>query len=467
MPRVMSEIKADQLLWLAFGAWIINCIQPAIGMMFQFMLIIWCVKSCDVKVIPALMLLMLTRGNLGLLRADYMALRLGFTISPGAMLLISTFFFSIFRIIQGRFDSKTLFWCVLWLVSFIPASIMSFTAKSHNLIGMWSYPIMDALIPGLYFWAVAAGRTYFEGKDYLFKRLMVLIVFVSIFMTGRCIYIFSFFITAIMFAMAYYALKNRIGAGWKGWTMVGAGFALFNLIFGRAIVLQRLEGYVAEADKYGSTFSHMGVVAIAMIFAFLIGKRILGQSILRMLPILIVVANALFVMFVLNTQAGDNAKDINWQAEHMDERVTAKVFGDRAGVWKMGWEEVTTPPYFIKDLREFYVFDSKNGWGMKLLPHNQFITLLGRYGLWLGGTLALWIIFIWIRAMVACRSVSRDDPMRSVYLPVGLAIFAVVGVSGQSVVTGEPWSNALVCVILPGVAYGDMLMRRNLLGQWS
>ena len=100
MPRVMSETKADQLLWLAFGAWIVNCIQPAIGMLFQFMLIIWCIKSCDVKVIPALMLLMLTRGNLGLFRADYMALRLGFTISPGAMLLISTFFFSIFRIIS-------------------------------------------------------------------------------------------------------------------------------------------------------------------------------------------------------------------------------------------------------------------------------------------------------------------------------------------------------------------------------
>jgi hypothetical protein len=57
--------------------------------------------------------------------------------------------------------------------------------------------------------------------------------------------------------------------------------------------------------------------------------------------------------------------------------------------------------------------------------------------------------------------------MRSVYLPVGLAIFAVIGVSGQSVVSGDPWANALVCVILPGVAYGDMLIRRNLLGQWS
>ena len=462
MPRGMPDRQADQLLWAAVGAWILNCIQPALGMLAQFTLIIYCVWRCDVKVLPTILLCMLTRGNLGLFRSDYMALRLGFTISTGSMFAIATFFFAIIRLITGRYNLKTMTWCFVWLLAFVPASIMSFTARSNNLVGMWSYPIMDVLIPGIYFWAISAGNTYLAGKEYLFRRLLVIISIVSIFSIRRVIYIFSFFTFAMMLCMMFYVLSNKMRGRWKTWAVIGCVCGLFNFIFGRAIALQQSQGYVVEADKYGSTFSSMGTVVAAVLFAYLIGKRMASKGLFRLLPVAIVAANVAFVSFVLTTQEGDEKREVNWQAEEFDERITAKVFGDRAGVWKIGWEEVKTPPYFIKDLRSFYVFDPVVGWGMKLLPHNQFITLLAREGFWLGLTLALWIIAIWSRALVACYDADKNDPMKRVYLPVGLAVFAVVGVSGQTVVSGDPWSNALVCIIFPGIAYGDQLLREKL-----
>lgn len=466
MTRRFDERQADLLLWAAFGAWLLNCIQPALGMLVQFALIIYCVIRCDVKVIPALLLLVLTRGNLTLFRSSYMALRLGFTISPGAMFAIAVFFFSIFHMLTLRYDARTMFGGIVWLVSLIPASLMSFPARSQGLVGVWSYPIMDALIPGIYFWSVSAGKTYAEGCDYLFKRLTLILALVSVLSVIRVIFVFSFFEYAFPICVCFYAFGHRMSGWWKFWAVVGVCAALFSLVFGRAIALQQSEGFVVEADKYGSTFTRMGVVAASILFSYVLGKRMLAKGLLRVLPIAIVATNLLFVSFVLTTQSGNEAKEVNWQAEEFDERVTAKVFGDRAGVWKIGWEEVQTPPYFIKDLRSFYVFDPVKGYGLKLLPHNQFLTLLGREGFWLGLTLSLWIIAVWCRALTVCHDLPKADPMRSVYLPVGLAVFAVVGVSGQSVVAGDPWACALVAIILPGVVYGHGRVWRKRKNVW-
>lgn len=467
MTRRFDARQADLLLWAAFGAWILNCAQPALGMLVQFALIIYCVIRCDVKVIPALLLLVLSRGNLALFRSSYMALRLGITISPGSMLAIAVFFFSILRMLTQRYDGRTMFWGIVWLASLIPASLMSFAARSQGLAGVWSYPIMDALVPGIYFWSISAGKTYAEGCDYLFKRLMLVLALVSVFCAIRVFWVFSFFEFAFPLCVCLYVLSHRMPGRWKFCAVLGVCAALFGLVFGRAIALQQMEGYVTEADKYGSTFTRMGVVVSSLLFSHVLGRRILAKGLLWLLPIAIVASNVLFVTFVLTTQAGNEAKEINWNAEEFDERVTAKVFGDRAGVWKIGWEEVRTPPYFIKDIRSFYVFDPVKGYGLKLLPHNQFLTLLGREGFWLGLTLSLWIIAVWCRALTVCHDLPKDDPMRSVYLPVGLAVFAVVGLSGQSVVAGDMWANALVAIILPGVVYGHgrvWRMRRN---AWS
>ena len=180
------------------------------------------------------------------------------------------------------------------------------------------------------------------------------------------------------------------------------------------------------------------------------------------LPVLIVAVNLSFVNYVISTQDSAKRRDVTFQYETLEERFTAKLFGDRASVWTMGWEEMKTPPYFIKDMRAFLMFSEKEGWGMKLLPHNQFLTLLGRHGWWLGLTLAIFIIWVWGRALKALYYCMDDPLLYTVFIPTGLAIFAVVGTTGQAVVGSALWSNSLTCIIMPAIIYGVWQERRKM-----
>ena len=441
------------------------CIHPALGMLVQFAIIGYCVARCDVKVLPIFMFCVLSRGNIRLFGGGRMALRMGVTIAPGTFLLIAVFFFVLTKLLTSRYDARTMGWGVLWLLSFIPASIMSFTGRANGLVGLWSISIMDALIPGLYFWAVSAGRTYWSGRDYLYTRLLVVLAVINLLCAVRIAYVFTFIEVALVVCSVFYGWRFLKGMKWKVLAVFAFVFSMIGFVFGRAFALQQQSGYVTDADKYGSTFSRMGVVAASIFFSWLLSKRLLAKFFLSIAPIAAVAVNLLFVSYVLHTQAGTESREVNWYAETLEERITAKVFGDRAGVWKMGWEEVKTPPYFIKDLRMFHEFDRKSGgWRIKLYPHNQFLTLLGRHGFWLGLTLALWIIAVWMRALENCHDLSQDDPMRCVYLPVGMAIFCVIGISGQAVVSSDLWACALVAIVLPGVAYGHLKACRPMRG---
>ena len=130
-------------------------------------------------------------------------------------------------------------------------------------------------------------------------------------------------------------------------------------------------------------------------------------------------------------------------------------------MWTMGWEEVVTPPYFIKDLRAFQGYSEKNGVGMKILPHNQFLTLLGREGWWLGLTLSVFIIWVWSRAIKALYYCMDDCLLYTVFVPVGLSIYTVVGITGQAVVTSALWANSLACIVMPAIVYGVWKERRK------
>lgn len=460
----ISDSTADKFLWFSLAAWIISSFVPAVGMLLQFPVIAYLTWKADIKGIPALLMLMLGRNNIRYFdMGGQVALRLGITISPAVMFLFVAFLVAVKVLMARRCDGGSIAFFIIWMFAGIPATIMSYEAKINGLSGYWSAPIIDFLVPSVYFWGLMVSRSYEAGKDYFVTRLLMVLVAIEALQMVRIVTIFTFIASGLIVSIFFYFARDsrRVGNGWKTFAFIGIVVSLLLMVFGRKMDLVQSQGAseLASADEYGSTFSRMAVYALVFLFVFWFKHR---SSLNRLLPILIVVANLSFVSFAINTQQNANTKrDVSFQYETMEERFNAKLFGDRAGVWTMGWEEVKTPPYFIKDMRSFLSFSKKEGYGMKLLPHNQFLTLLGRHGWWLGLTLALFIIWVWMRAMKAIYYCMDDPLLYTVFVPTGLAIYAVVGTTGQAVVGSSLWANSLACIIMPAIIYGVWQDRRK------
>ena len=459
----ISDSEADRILAFSVFAWLVSCAVPPIGLLLQFPVIAYLTWKADIKGIPALLLLSLGRQNLAFFAMEgHMVLRLGFALNPMIIFILGTFLIAVTSIVKGKYDGSARLFAVFWLASIIPASIMSFQAKANGLAGYWSSPILDFFIPSVYFWGLTVSRTYEAGKTYFVKRLVLVLIAIEALQFVRIMKLFTFSVSGLIISFYFYFARanRRFGSGWRFLSGIGIVASLLLMVFGRKMdMLAAGASSVASADEYGSTFSRMGVYAAAIVFIFWFRYRSFMN---RFLPILIVAVNLSFVNYVISTQDSANHKDVTFQYETLEERFTAKIFGDRAGVWTMGWDEMKTPPYFIKDLRSFLSFNEKNGWGMKLLPHNQFLTLLGRHGWWLGLTLAVFIIWIWVRAIKAVYYCMDDPLLYMVFIPTGLAIFAVVGTTGQAVVGSALWSNSLTCIIMPAIIYGVWLERRKI-----
>lgn len=475
MNRFMTDREADKFLWYAFFSWLLSCVHPLIGLLFQFPAIIYLARKCDVKALPALMILMLGKQNLSVLGlSGTMAIRAGITWTSASCFLMSAFFIAVINLFRNKYDQGSMMIGFLWLLSFIPAVVISFQAKVYALAGFWSGPLMDWFIPSLYFWGLLVGKSYGVGRDYLVRRLLLVFLVMIFLYALRLGYVFSFTINAIMIVYAYFAHSQNVCRvkNMKSLVFLGVIFAIFQLAFGRRLALESVAEAggreLAESDKVGSTFSSMGVVLVAFCLSFAFRKGI-GRSIYRLLPILMLVINVGLVSYVITTQAGNNAEEVTYQYQTWEERFKWKLFGDRGTVWAMGWEDVKKSPMVFRDLRQFWVFDPSTGkMKMKLLPHHQFLKILGYDGLWLGGFISLFFIWIWVRAMGAMSRIRDDLFLSVVLLPVGLSVYFIIGMTGQSACTADLWGNALVCIVAPAIAYGHWREQTRLrrMGYW-
>ena len=463
----MKDVVADKFLFLAIGALALCCVHPAIGSLVQAPLIIMLVARCDVKSLPALLVLMLGKGNIALFgNPQLVVLKLGITLKPENLFVISTFFFAVIRLVQNKYDGPSTHFGFLWLLSLIPASVMSFTAKEYGLSGIWSGPIMDSLAPSVYFWGISMASSYHDGKYYFASRMAYLMLAWNILVTLRIVNGFSFLPIPMSLCLCVYVYGDPNLRRVRPLCMLGAISGLASFAFSRSIrvsaVAQELGKDVSEADKkVGGTFSTMATVGLSIVLMLGLRRR-LSKVLTRFIPVIMTVLNIMLVAFVISTQSGNESKEVVQDYQTMEERFNWKLFGDRAAVWMMGWEEVKTPPYFIKDLRQFLVVNPVTGQTrMKLLPHNQFLTLLGREGLWLGLTLSIFIVLIQLR-MFRCYTMMPEDRMLSrVFLPVSSAIFFACGTAGQSVAASDLWGNSLATIVMPGIVYGQWLIQKK------
>lgn len=456
----MSDKESDRYIMYALVAWVVSCILPAIGMLMQFPAIAYLVWKCNMKGVPAIMLLMLGRGNVRVFQSSALAIRLGITFTPSSWFVCVAFIFVMIQLLKGKYDQSAKLFSFVWLLAAIPASIMSFTAKSNGVSGVWSKPIMDFLVPSVYFWAISMGATYEESKEYFISRLAYLLLAVNLFSLFPVIYIFSFSYMCGALCLGIYLVSNGEyrKSRMLGLMLISGSF--LTIMFSRYLVMRQSGVDIAAIDERGDTISRMTIYIFAAALAVAFGKHMVLKGILRILPILMVAANLLLVSFVVTKQQGVNAEDTDSKYETFEERVRWKLYGDRGFVWSMGWEEVRTPPYFIKDLREFMAIAIDGKYGTKMLPHNQYLTLIGRDGWWLGLVLSLFIIWVEMRAFGVIAKES-DQFMLWVMMPLSAAVFCIVGTTGQSVVTADLWANALVCIVFPGVIYGNWLERKK------
>ena len=464
MRKQMTDSQADQFILVAIVALVLSCIHPVLGIFVQLPLIGILVTKCDIKSIPALLLLMLSSANIVPIGGEEIAIRVGIALTPGSMFLLSTFCFSFFELLRGKYDSGTRFFCYLGLLAIIPGALMSFSAKKNGVMGIWSDPLMHSIIPSVYLWALSMGKTYVSGRSYFVHRMAVFMMIWNLLTTVAIVKVFTVTPAVFSICMCIYVYSDPSMRKLRPVCTMGLLFALANIAFGRSMLAARGFGKTGkelmDSEKYGGSFSGMLVSALG--FAMAIFIRAWPRIMVRKLPLLMVAFNVLFVAFIIITQGGNEAVETTTDIQTVEDRFKFKLFGDRANAWTEGWNEVTTPPYFIKDLRSFIVLDPINGVRVKILPHNQFLTLLGREGLWLGLTLALFIIWIYVRMFMCATKMQYDELIWRVFLPVGGAIFVVVGTVGQAVATGMLWANAVVCVIAPGFIYGHWLEQEQM-----
>lgn len=448
MPRIMTDRQADQFLVFAFIAWGLGCIHPGLGLLIQMPLMAVLAWRCDVKTLPTLMILMLSkdalRANIGMM----VALRVGITLGPANFFIIILFLISLTKMLQGKYDNGSMGLALLWLPSIIPALVISFTARSHGIMGIWSDPVFAFLAPSLYFWGMSMGETYALGRDYMLKRLTLVFFIVIVLQLLLLVQIFSFTTNIIALCLAIYYFRTRGCQGLKTLSFLGAACAVISVVFLRYMYLLSTD---SETVEY-STFSTVAVVLVGVILAKTL-CRSLPKSVARILPYIMIGANIGLVSFVLTTQQSNEFVETDYHYETTKERFTWKLFGDRANVWKEGWEDSKRAPLIFKDMQQLIIFTPK-GPAAKVLPHNQFITLISRDGWWLGLVISWFICIVQIRAFRRLDELSFDPAISTVFVPVGAAIFFVVGTAGQAVATPALWSNGLACYVLPGIAYG-------------
>ena len=462
MPKMITDRQADGFLMFAFFAWAMSVAHPAIGILFQLPAIIALIWKCNVKTLPALLVLMLDRSTIRIMGEAAFLLKIGITLSPSNVMALALFVLVLLKIVQNKYDSASNMLAWFWLPGIIPALVISFTAKRNGLMGIWADPIMAFLAPSLYFWGMSMGATYEEGKEYLFKRLTWVLLIINLLHLCLLVQVFTFTanILAICLAMYYYRIKDRSGI--KTVATFGAVLAFISLVFLRYMYL-----IAADSDQLEhSSFSSVGVVVVGILLAQMLGRTI-PRAVTPLIPILMVVANVSLVTFVLETQesSADYVEAVRDYAD-MEGRFKWKMFGDRAAVWKEGWEDCKAPPLVFKDMRQCIIF-TPVGPKPKILPHNQFLTLISRNGWWLGVVLSLFICIVQIRVFRMVNAFANTPALLMVLIPAGAAIFGVIGVTGQSVATSGLWSNGLACYVMPGVAYGYWRWRKEMAAKWD
>ena len=469
MNKDLTDKQADQMILFALVCWGLSCVYGPIGTIAQAFLIISLVWKCNVKVIPALIICHFTGGTITFLSERYVLLKLGIIVSPATVCIFAMFAFVVISLLRHRFDSSTARFMCLWLPAFLPALVMCIHAYMSGMRSMWTWPIFDVLVPSGYLWAVLAGKTWEQGKMYFLKRMLVLFSAVAILRTAKIMGVWNFALTPAVICLFFISMRVRLGSTYTMLGGFGSVAGLINLVFSNYFTVAAETGS-AGAEELGSTFTQVAVCFFAVGLSLAINYKIILRGVIRVLPYAMLIATTSMLFYAVNVHEKFGLVDQQYRT--LAERWQAKLFNDRGTIWTEGLQEIKSPPYFIKDLRAFIVDDAMigkdksgkylRGVGLKLPPHNQVLYLLGRDGWWLGLVLCCFMWWMHVRAVNKATQFADDPVFLLYFLPVSMALFHVLGLTGQSTCSAAFQNHGFESTIVCGLIYGAVTERVRL-----
>ena len=457
--------RFDFFLMVSLAVLALNFFSQAMAFPVQCLLLIYSVVKSDIRLFPGMFLLMLDKSNFPSLEGVAIKVHIGFALSPQNVFLIACFAVCLSGLFRRWYDNRTSIWILFWLLCIIPALAMALPAKREGLAAVWQNPIVQFLTPSLYFWGIGVAKTWDKGQDYFVSRMILILTVVNVLSFFNEFYIFTFAEHITMISLFVGAVIMRVGSAARIIGAIGALFALANVLFARYMRLEKEVGFAGEAEV-GSTFTRVMVVIIGVSLIAYFASKHKNAGVVRKIPYVALIICSIVLFYAVGRARSSSMSDtVSKEYQNIFERFEYKLVGDRGSVWNAGMEEVFRAPYFIKNLKDQMdmVYDYQTGMfvlGIRLLPHNQVLTLLGRSGWWEGLFMILFLWWTHTKAFNAAADMLWDKTLLCVLLSTSAAVFIAVGLTGQTVLSHLFCSNGLVTMVFPGMIYGVWRNRR-------
>ena len=455
----VPERTASAFFFASLAILAVNCVSQVLAFPFQCALIIYAVAKADIKFFPGMFLLMLDKSNFKFFNAQVIKFQIGFAISPQNVFLLICFMVCILGIFRNWYSKSTLIWFVPWLSCLIPVLAMALPARQKGLAMLWQAPIVTFLTPSLYFWGIRVGKTWDMGKTFFISRMIFILAILNGLELLGLFHIFTFAENIMMISLCVACFLAPLGNACKITGVVGSIFAFGCVFFSRYMSQLEKTGY-SSASEIGSTFTRLMIILFGGLLLAYFLRRKIERGIVRVLPYIALVFCFIIMTYAVRRASSNRQSDVvNNDYQSFLERFEYKLVGDRGSIWSEGLRETLTPPYFIKDLESQMVMGYNYSTGkiemmIKLLPHNQVLTLLARSGWWFGLVMVLFLWWTHIRAFNCASNMLNDKIILCTLLSPYAAIFITVGLTGQSVLSHLFCSNGLVTMIYPGIIYG-------------
>lgn len=465
LPGV-PERTASAFFFVSLAILALNCVSQILAFPFQCALIIYAVVKCDIKLFPGMFLLMLDKSDFPPLQAQVIKFNLGFSVSPTNVFLITVFFFSLISVVRRVYDGRTLAWFLPWLTCIVPALAMALPARSQGLASVWQTPIIQFMTPAVYFWGICVGRTWEHGKRFFVDKMVLVLAVLNILELFSVFHIFTFAEHVTMLALLAGCLILRSGLGTKVLALIGGLFAVANVLLGRYMNMLEDKGYATSAEM-GSTFTRVMVVVLGVMMIRLFWRKQVQRTIIRLIPYIALVGCLCVFVYAVGRARSMNMSDaVENKYQTWLERFEFKLVGDRGSLWSTSLDYVFEKPLFFRDLMNQMVLTpnpqvGQMELGMRVLPHNQVLTLLVRDGWWLGLVMVFFLWWSHIRTFNAASDMVDDKALLCTLLAPYGAIFIAVGLTGQSVLFYIFCGNGMVTLAYPGIIYGALSWRKS------
>lgn len=464
----ISDSWADGFLLLSVAVLALNCVSQIVAFPLQAALVIYAVRKMDIKLVPGLYLLLLDAAYFSFLGVrGYLKFSFIISFSVSNVFLMTVFFVVLWQLARHCYDRRSMSFVPLWFCTAIPAVWMAVVGRRAGALATWQIPLIFFMVPAFYYWGISIGRTWYAGRDYFICRILFIFAIKTVLELLRLFYMgcqFQGHVIAACFGLAVLVMRGRKVMKSVGLLSIAAAFAV--TIF--AGYLKKLD-LTGEADETAmvSTFSLLAVLLLGVGLAVAVG-RFFQAGLLRAFPYLaLAFCSFVLVYAVLRANTTDESKIVttHFSGASMKDRFEAKLVGDRGSVWARAVrEELFRRPLLIRRLADVYVWDPiKHVSSARLLPHNQFLTLVCRYGWWQGFLMILFLWWLHVRSFNVAARMYDDRVTLMVLLAPSAAVFVVVGLTGQNVFTPTWNTNSMATLTFPGILYGAYLVRQRVI----